>query len=90
VPGNRSIGDDWSPEAKLAVVIETASMSEAELGAYCRQRGLYPEQVQRWKEACLQVLVCKRGWGKRLRSSKETRVKPSRTWRAPYPLLLMK
>ncbi|SOB74969.1 Transposase [Marinobacter sp. LV10R510-11A] len=54
VPGNRSIGDDWSPEAKLAVVIETASMSEAELSAYCRQKGLYPEQVQRWKEACLQ------------------------------------
>ena len=28
-------------------------MSEAELGAYCRQKGLYSEQVQRWKEACL-------------------------------------
>jgi transposase-like protein len=53
VPGYRNAGDDWSPDAKLAVVIETASMSEAELGAYCRQKGLYPEQVQRWKEACL-------------------------------------
>ena len=51
VPGNRNTGDEWSPEAKLAVVIETAAMSEAELGAYCRQRGLYREQVQRWKEA---------------------------------------
>ena len=28
-------------------------MSEAELSAYCRQKGLYAEQVQRWKEACL-------------------------------------
>lgn len=53
MPGNRNTGDDWSPEAKLAVVIETASMSEAELGAYCREKGLYPEQVQRWKDACL-------------------------------------
>ena len=53
VPGYRNAGDDWSPDAKLAVVIETASLSEAELGAYCRQKGLYPEQVQRWKEACL-------------------------------------
>jgi hypothetical protein len=35
-------------------VIETAALSEAELGAYCREKGLYPEQVQRWKEACLQ------------------------------------
>lgn len=54
VPGNRNTGEDWSPEAKLAVVIETAAMSEAELGAYCREKGLYPELVQRWKEACLQ------------------------------------
>jgi len=54
VPGNRNTGEDWSPEAKLAVVIETAAMSEVELSAYCREKGLYPEQVQRWKEACLQ------------------------------------
>jgi hypothetical protein len=53
VPGCRNAGDDGSPDAKLAVVIETASMSEPELSAYCRQKGLYPEQVQRWKEACL-------------------------------------
>lgn len=54
VPDNRRTGDDWSPEAKLAVVIETAPMSEAELSAYCREKGLYPDQVQRWKEGCLQ------------------------------------
>lgn len=54
VPGNRKTGDDWSADAKLAVVIETAPLSETELGAYCRENGLYPEQVQRWKEACLQ------------------------------------
>ena len=54
LPGNRTTGEDWSPEAKLAVVVETVSMSEAELSAYCRKKGLYPEQVQRWKEACLQ------------------------------------
>lgn len=54
VPGHHNRGDEWSPDAKLAVVIETAAMSAAELGAYCRERGLYPEQIQRWKEACLQ------------------------------------
>jgi transposase-like protein len=47
VPSNRTTGEDWSPETKLAVVVETASMSEAELSAYCREKGLYPEQVQR-------------------------------------------
>lgn len=54
VPGNRKTGDDWSADAKLAVVIETAPLSETELGAYCREKGLYPEQVKRWKDACLQ------------------------------------
>lgn len=54
MPGHRNTGEDWSAETKLAVVIETASLSEAELSAYCREKGLYVEQVQRWKEACLQ------------------------------------
>lgn len=31
VPGQSRTGDDWSADAKLAVVIETAPMSEAEL-----------------------------------------------------------
>jgi hypothetical protein len=55
-------------------------MSEAELGAYCRQKGLYPKQVQRWKEACLQkVLVCKKGKRKPLRNSSAMPVKPSKS-----------
>jgi hypothetical protein len=54
VPGNRNTGEDWSPEAKLAVVIETAFISEAAFSAYCREKSLYPEQKQRCKEACLQ------------------------------------
>lgn len=27
-------------------------MNEADLGAYCRRRGLYPEQLRVWREAC--------------------------------------
>ena len=27
-------------------------MSEEELGAYCRTKGLYPEQIAQWKQAC--------------------------------------
>lgn len=49
-PANRNTRED-SPEAKLATVVGTASMPETELSAYCREKGLYPEQVQRWKEA---------------------------------------
>ena len=43
VPGKRKTGDEWSADAKLAVVIETAPLSETELGAYCREKGVYPE-----------------------------------------------
>jgi predicted NodU family carbamoyl transferase len=30
-------------------VIETASFNETELSEYCRSRGLYREQISRWK-----------------------------------------
>lgn len=53
VPGSGKTSDDWSPEAKLAAVIETGSMNEADLSEYCRSKGLYPEQVIEWKRACL-------------------------------------
>lgn len=54
VPGSGKTSDNWSAEAKLAVVIETAAMSESELNEYCREKGLYPEQVKEWKAACIQ------------------------------------
>lgn len=47
-PENKS-AERWSSEAKFAVVLETAALNEAELGEYCRKRGLYPEQVQAWR-----------------------------------------
>lgn len=53
VPGSGKTSDQWSAEAKLSVVIETATLSESELSEYCRQKGLYPEQVKEWKAACL-------------------------------------
>lgn len=41
----------FSNEVKLAVVIETASLSEVELGEYCRRKGFYPEQISGWKNS---------------------------------------
>lgn len=52
-PGDQKLTDNWSAEAKLAVVIETAPLPEIELSEYCRSRGLYPQQVKAWKAACL-------------------------------------
>jgi len=53
VPADPSNPENWSGEDKLAVVIETASLNEAELGEYCRKKGLYPEQIARWREAAV-------------------------------------
>lgn len=45
--------DDWSAEAKFSAVLESALLSELELNEYCRKKGLYPQQVTRWREACI-------------------------------------
>ncbi len=44
--------EGWTSRDKFAAVIETAAMNEADLAAYCRQRGLYAEQIQAWRTAC--------------------------------------
>ncbi len=53
VPANQYKPDQWTAEDKLAVVIETASLNEAQLSEYCRSKGLYPEQVNEWKTSAL-------------------------------------
>ncbi len=53
VPGSKPKSEDWSAETKFAVVVETASRSESELSQYCREKGLYPEQIKQWKQDCL-------------------------------------
>src|SRR3546814_15720621 len=51
VPAKPSNPDRWDARAKLAAVIQTAPMNEAERSAYCREHGLYPEQLEAWKQA---------------------------------------
>ncbi len=34
---------------KFTVVLETAGLNATELSAYCQERGLFPEQVVRWR-----------------------------------------
>jgi len=42
-----------TPEEKFAVVLESATLNEVELNAYCREKGLYPGQIKAWREACI-------------------------------------
>ena len=60
VPGSRaSNAEQWSAETKLAVVLETLPLNETEKAEYCRKKGLYPEQVERWRSACLSGMSSK-------------------------------
>lgn len=44
-----------SSEEKFAVVVESATLNEIELGEYCRRKGLYPQEINAWRELCLQA-----------------------------------
>ena len=51
VPASEKDPEGWGSTDKFTVVLETAGLNGTELGAYCRERGLYPEQVERWRQA---------------------------------------
>ncbi len=52
MPNGDSTPQGWVSADKFSAVVETAAMNEAALSAYCRERGLYPEQIRTWREAC--------------------------------------
>ena len=47
VPASEKDPDGWSAADKFRVVLESAGLKATELSAYFRERGLYPEQVER-------------------------------------------
>jgi transposase len=47
--------EKWSTQDKFLIVVETATLSEIELAEYCRQKGLYVEEVHAWRDACMQA-----------------------------------
>jgi len=40
----------WDGERKLLVLTETAGLNQQEMSEYCRESGLYIEQIERWRE----------------------------------------
>ena len=44
----------WSREARFAILVETAPLSAHAVAEYCRRKGLYPEQIQQWKNEIMQ------------------------------------
>ena len=51
MPASQKDPEGWGAADKFTVVLETAGLNATELSAYCRERGLYPEQVERWRQA---------------------------------------
>lgn len=49
--------DKHSASRKLAAVVETAALNEAELAEYCRKQGLYPDEVKRWRAQAERALA---------------------------------
>jgi len=54
-PGNGRSAENWAAEDKFAVLLETSALNEAELSEYCRKKGLYVEQIERWKAAAIKA-----------------------------------
>ncbi len=51
VPASEKDPEGWGSTEKFTDVLETAGLNATELSAYCRERGLYPKQVERWRQA---------------------------------------
>ena len=55
VPGDGKNAEDWSSEDKFSVVLETATMNEAEIAQYCRKKGLHVGHNSTWKQVCMEA-----------------------------------
>ena len=51
--GTSKSSNKWSSEDKFHIVMESYSLSEAELAAYCRKKGLYVDDIKAWRKQCL-------------------------------------
>lgn len=54
--GRNTHNDPYDPQTKLNAIIQTAALNQTELSAYCREHGLYPEQLQQWRQDMLSSL----------------------------------
>lgn len=50
-------GRAWSAGARLEAVITTAAMNEAAKSAWCREHGVYPAELDKWRASCTTALA---------------------------------
>ena len=59
----------WTAAARFEAVIATAALDEASRAAWCRENGVYLQQLQQWRASATQALA----------AAEETRASPSQT-----------
>jgi len=59
----------WTAAARLEAVIATAAMDEAGKSAWCRQQGVYPSELEKWRRSATAALA----------APEETRASPQQT-----------
>jgi DNA-binding transcriptional MerR regulator len=47
----------WTAAARLEAVIATAAMDEAQRGAWCREKGVFPSDLGQWRESAMAALA---------------------------------
>ena len=47
----------WTAAAKLQAVIITEALSEVQRNAWCREQGVFPSDLQQWRESATQALA---------------------------------
>ena len=50
-------GRAWSAAGRLEAVITTAAMNEAEVSAWCRSHGAYPQELAKWRASATTALA---------------------------------
>ena len=48
---------DWTAEEKFAVVIKAASLTDEELGAFLREKGLHQANLKQWRQEMIEGLA---------------------------------
>ena len=55
MPDSDKTPNGWTSRDKFAAVMETAAMNETDVAAYCREKGIFVEQLAQWRVACEQA-----------------------------------
>jgi len=47
----------WSAAARLEAVVATAALDKVGQNAWCREHGLYPSELERWRQGATEALA---------------------------------